>query len=153
MWKFFKKKLSFFENDVQIKVNLIKVSKVIFKKKIKNFSRRYFSHWNKIYLHTIFIFLVKLVGYVRYIFAFMICIANMIIYGLKVNITVAVVGMVKYKDDKNDASEECEFEAIARIIDIQGPFKWTSTQQSFVISSYFIGYLIGMFPCGYFADR
>ncbi|PBC30508.1 Putative inorganic phosphate cotransporter [Apis cerana cerana] len=83
----------------------------------------------------------------------MICIANMIIYGLKVNITVAVVGMVKYKDDKNDASEECEFEAIARIIDIQGPFKWTSTQQSFVISSYFIGYLIGMFPCGYFADR
>ncbi|KAG6798614.1 inorganic phosphate cotransporter [Apis mellifera caucasica] len=83
----------------------------------------------------------------------MICIANMIIYGLKVNITVAVVGMVKYKDDKNDASEECDFEPIARIIDIQGPFKWTSTQQSFVISSYFIGYLIGMFPCGYFADR
>ncbi|XP_031363993.1 putative inorganic phosphate cotransporter [Apis dorsata] len=83
----------------------------------------------------------------------MICIANMIIYGLKVNITVAIVGMIKYKDEKNDASEECDFEPIAQIIDIEGPFKWTSTQQSFVISSYFIGYLVGMFPCGYFADR
>lgn len=92
-------------------------------------------------------------GYVRYLFAIMICIANMIVYGLKVNIAVAVVGMVKYRDEVPDASDECDFAPIAEVVDIEGPFEWTSTQRGLAISIYFAGYLVGMFPCGYFADR
>ncbi|KAG6798613.1 inorganic phosphate cotransporter [Apis mellifera caucasica] len=94
-----------------------------------------------------------MVGYVRYLFAIMICIANMIVYGLKVNIAVAVVGMVKHTDEISDASDECDFVPIAEVIDIEGPFEWTSTQRGLAISIYFAGYLVGMFPCGYFADR
>ncbi|XP_031776180.1 sialin-like [Apis florea] len=83
----------------------------------------------------------------------MICVANMIVYGLKVNIAVAVVGMVKYREEVSDASEECDFHDVETAVDIEGPFDWTSTQRGLVVSSYFVGYLVGMFPCGYFADR
>ena len=77
----------------------------------------------------------------------------MIVYGLKVNIAVAVVGMVKHKDEVSDASDECDFHDVEVVVDIEGPFDWTSTQRGLVVSSYFVGYLVGMFPCGYFADR
>ncbi|KAF7404566.1 hypothetical protein HZH66_003472 [Vespula vulgaris] len=91
---------------------------------------------------------------VRYLFAIMLCIANMIIYGLKVNMAIAIVGMVKL--EKSVASDECpEFGdlSVKQITDMEGPFHWSTTQQGLVISIYFAGYLIGMFPSGYFADR
>lgn len=91
---------------------------------------------------------------VRYLFAIMLCIANMIIYGLKVNIATAIIGMVKLQESV--ASDECpEFENAGKkgTTDMDGPFSWSTTQQGLVISIYFAGYLIGMFPSGYFADR
>ncbi|XP_014486543.1 PREDICTED: sialin-like [Dinoponera quadriceps] len=96
-----------------------------------------------------------MVGYVRFMFAIMLCIANMIIYGLKVNIATAIIGMVKKKPGIPDWSDECpEFETDADIItDIDGPFDWTSKEQGLVVSIYFAGYLVGMFPAGYCADR
>ncbi|XP_031828741.1 putative inorganic phosphate cotransporter [Nomia melanderi] len=94
---------------------------------------------------------------VRFLFAIMLCIANMIIYGLKVNIATAIVGMVKAKANgthTGDASNECGFEVPeGSHVDIDGPFDWTPTQQGLVVSIYFAGYLTGMFPAGYFADR
>lgn len=94
-------------------------------------------------------------GYVRFMFAIMLCIANMIIYGLKVNISTAIIGMVKSKPGAPDWSDECpEFTPTEELApDIDGPFDWTAHQQALVISIYFAGYLIGMFPSGYFADR
>ncbi|XP_012218685.1 sialin [Linepithema humile] len=90
---------------------------------------------------------------VRYLFAIMLCIANMIIYGLKVNIATAIVGMVKRKPGEQDWSDECpEFEA-PEGADIDGPFDWSAGEQGLVISIYFAGYLVGMFPSGYLADR
>lgn len=78
----------------------------------------------------------------------------MIIYGLKVNIATAIIGMVKKKEGVPDWSDECPFEDIQNAeTDIYGPFDWTSSQQGLVISIYFAGYLIGMFPSGYLADR
>ncbi|XP_017890385.1 sialin-like [Ceratina calcarata] len=93
---------------------------------------------------------------VRYLFAIMLCIANMIIYGLKVNIATAIVGMVKAKKGdgvQSDASQECGFEMDEATVDIDGPFDWSTTEQGLVVSIYFAGYLVGMFPSGYFADR
>lgn len=90
---------------------------------------------------------------VRYLYAIMLCIANMIIYGLKVNIATAIIGMVKRKPGVDDWSDECpEFET-PEDADIDGPFDWTASEQGLVISIYFAGYLVGMFPSGYLADR
>ncbi|XP_029035901.1 sialin-like [Osmia bicornis bicornis] len=95
---------------------------------------------------------------VRYLFAIMLCIANMIIYGLKVNIATAIVGMVKAKKNGEHEIEqvlpECIFEDKDSVsVDIDGPFDWSTTEQGLVISIYFAGYLVGMAPSGYFADR
>ena len=53
------------------------------------------------------------------------------------------------------ASDECPVDNLAdnSAIDINGPYEWSSFQQGLVVSIYFAGYLIGMFPAGYFADR
>jgi len=82
----------------------------------------------------------------------------MIIYGLKVNMAVSIIGMVKKKPPGvPDWSDECpEFTVLEHhieVTDIDGPFDWTTSQQGLVISIYFAGYLIGMFPSGYLADR
>ena len=94
---------------------------------------------------------------VRFAFAIMLCIANMIIYGLKVNIATAIVGMVKARKVDNphgEASHECAFDNVTGPgIDLEGPFDWTATEQGIVVSIYFAGYLVGMFPSGYFSDR
>ncbi|XP_032682800.1 sialin-like [Odontomachus brunneus] len=94
-------------------------------------------------------------GYVRFLFALMLCVANMIIYGLKVNIATAIIGMVKKKPGISDWSDECpEYEPDADVVtDIDGPFDWSSRDQGLVVSIYFAGYLVGMFPAGYCADR
>lgn len=104
---------------------------------------------------TIFIFSAEIV---RFLFAIMLCIANMIIYGLKVNISTAIIGMVKSSrnDSGGGASHECpqfEEENGASPADLDGPYEWSATEQGLVVSLYFAGYLIGMFPAGYFADR
>lgn len=83
----------------------------------------------------------------------------MIIYGLKVNISTTIIGMVKPKTITNGSivhEHECpEFEDINSVgkTDIHGPYDWSSTEQGLVVSLYFAGYLLGMFPAGYFADR
>lgn len=98
-------------------------------------------------------------GYVRFLFATMLCIANMIIYGLKVNITTALIGMVKTKAAANGSlaqAHECpQFENVSANVatDIQGPYEWSPTEQGLVVSLYFGGYMLGMFPAGYFSDR
>ncbi|EFN78249.1 Sialin [Harpegnathos saltator] len=85
----------------------------------------------------------------------MLCIANAIIYGLKVNLATAIIGMVKRKPGVPDWSDECpEFEPdTSEVTDIDGPFDWSSKEQGLVVSMYFAGYLVGMFPSGYCADR
>ncbi|XP_015599992.1 sialin isoform X2 [Cephus cinctus] len=96
-------------------------------------------------------------GVVRFLFAIMLCIANMIIYGLKVNISTAIIGMIKNQLDNQTLTHswECpEYEAsVDSTTDLDGPFEWTTTEQGLIISIYFAGYLIGMFPSGYLADR
>lgn len=101
--------------------------------------------------------MAKMVPYVRFLFAIMICIANMIIYGLKVNIATAIIGMTKAtKGDAGDWSDECpQFVEASNSTtpELEGPFEWTGVERGLVVSIYFAGYLVGMFPSGYFADR
>lgn len=67
--------------------------------------------------------------------------------------------MVKPKTIANGSlvqAHECpDFEDTTSSVatDINGPYEWSSTEQGLVVSLYFAGYLIGMFPAGYFADR
>ncbi|KAG5317248.1 S17A5 protein, partial [Pseudoatta argentina] len=67
--------------------------------------------------------------------------------------------LAAYRDNKRpgvpDWSDECpEFDVPEdSITDIDGPFDWTASEQGLVISIYFAGYLVGMFPSGYLADR
>jgi len=77
----------------------------------------------------------------------------MIIYGLKVNIATAIIGMVKKKPGVPDWSDECPEFDVPEKTDIDGPFDWSSREQGLVVSIYFAGYLVGMFPSGYLADR
>ncbi|XP_066592269.1 sialin-like [Prorops nasuta] len=94
---------------------------------------------------------------IRYYYAVMLCIANSIFYGLKVNMPIAIIGMVKSVKNQSihhNISLECEhIEPEDKSVDIDGPYDWSTTQQGMVISIFFVGYLVANFPAGYFADR
>ena len=76
-------------------------------------------------------------------FAIMLCIANMIIYGEKVNVTIAQIAMaVEHKDGVRVEPQEGEVR-----------FDWKNGEGQMMVSLYFAGYMLGMFMCGYFADR
>ena len=71
-----------------------------------------------------------------------------IIYGLKVNISVAIVAMVnhtaigannKHIEHNNDTFKD-------------GPFAWTGTEQGAVLGSYFVGYFLTQIPGGRLAE-
>ena len=89
----------------------------------------------------------------------MLCIANMLIYGLKVNISTALIGMVKRRNQSESGNFTIQCPAYSNSTlgdeetDIDGPYDWTSPQQQMIVSYYFIGYFIGNFPFAYFADR
>lgn len=85
----------------------------------------------------------------------------MIIYGLKVNVSTTIIGMVRAANitDANGTVSSCpEFENAASTSgssgpEVQGSYNWSSFEQGLVVSVYFAGYMLGMFPAGYFADR
>ncbi|GJQ72178.1 hypothetical protein Trydic_g3270 [Trypoxylus dichotomus] len=107
----------------------------------------------------------------RYILAVLGSIALAIIYGLKVNLSVAIVGMVNHtalelqegKTAKNnsltfDSDVVCIFNDTdttntstpATVED--GPFTWSSTLQGMILSSYFWGYIVAQVPGGRIAE-
>lgn len=50
-------------------------------------------------------------------------------------------------------SDECPGDTSGQGLGSEGSYEWNAPQQGWVISIYFAGYLVGMFPAGYFADR
>ena len=58
-----------------------------------------------------------------------------IIYGLKVNISVAIVAMVNHTAIQG-ASDQ------SNVTFEDGPFAWSSTEQGVVLGSYFMGYFL-----------
>jgi len=93
----------------------------------------------------------------RYLFAVLGSMGMAIIYGLKVNLSVALVAMVNNtalkamsntngSDDNNHGAPR-DKEELA-----DGPFLWTSKEQGYVLSAYFLGYFVTQIPGGRMAE-
>jgi ACS family sodium-dependent inorganic phosphate cotransporter len=99
----------------------------------------------------------------RYIFAILGSMGMAIIYGLKVNLSVALVAMVNHtgvaamsadeqgghghhgppqEDNSTDQGESM----------LDGPFLWSSKQQGAILSAYFLGYFVTQIPGGRMAE-
>ncbi|XP_071455755.1 sialin-like [Hetaerina americana] len=87
----------------------------------------------------------------RYIVAIMGALCIMMQYALKVNLSVAIVAMVKHPvsshpNKTNSSSPELKENE-------EGEFTWSMEVQGYVLSSYYYGYLATQFLGGYAADR
>ncbi|XP_011302333.1 putative inorganic phosphate cotransporter [Fopius arisanus] len=66
-----------------------------------------------------------------------------IIYGFKVNVSIAILSMVNHTALRNVSMEGME----------DGPFLWDKKTQGLIHSMYFTGYLISMIPSGIVAEK
>ncbi|XP_071559510.1 putative inorganic phosphate cotransporter [Temnothorax nylanderi] len=108
----------------------------------------------------------------RYLMAVMGSIGLAILYGFKVNASVAIVAMVNHTAVKsytklsssNDSETNnttltstniCQFDDTSNITTIKGedgPFVWNELIQGLILSSYFWGYTVSMLPGGRLAE-
>lgn len=97
----------------------------------------------------------------RYMFAFLAAISFAIIYGLKVNLSVAIVAMVNATavhhlgagDHGDDHEAECPKPEGGAHGDVDGPFVWDEALRGHILGSYFYGYLVAQIPGALLADR
>lgn len=104
---------------------------------------------------------------IRYLMAMMGSIGLAILYGFKVNASVAIVAMVNHtavklstshnlETDNTTVSENvCQFDDasnVTTIIGEDGPFVWNELIQGLILSSYFWGYTVSMLPGGRLAE-
>ncbi|KAJ0174786.1 hypothetical protein K1T71_009894 [Dendrolimus kikuchii] len=93
----------------------------------------------------------------RYILAILGSIGMAIVYGLKVNLSVALVGMVNHTANRhalnkdagtNHTSDlECQpTDGSSKAKELDGPFIWSTEVQGIVLSCYFWGYLVSQVP-------
>lgn len=80
-----------------------------------------------------------------------------IIYGLKVNFSVAIVAMVNHTalgvDHLNSSVDSGpENHTVEAMPQMDGPFVWTSKEQGAVLGSYFFGYFLTQIPGGRMAE-
>lgn len=75
-----------------------------------------------------------------------------ILYGLKVNLSVAIVVMVNHTSQYTNSSSiirsSCSTNDTDDIKSQDGPFTWDESQQGLILSSYYWGYLISQIPAG-----
>ncbi|XP_066586133.1 putative inorganic phosphate cotransporter [Prorops nasuta] len=107
---------------------------------------------------------------IRYLMAILGSIGLAIIYGFKVNVSVALVAMVNHTAvkiiGKNESENSFSTDSIdtvcqmgdhtvndtAKLVE-DGPFVWDETIQGAILSSYFWGYMISLVPGGRMAER
>ncbi|XP_050084225.1 sialin isoform X1 [Anopheles aquasalis] len=94
----------------------------------------------------------------RYILAVLGSIAMAIIYGLKVNLSVAMVAMLNHsalahhsaghemKHENADAEPVCQASGNSTEAVEDGPFDWSEPVQGMILSCYFWGYLVSQIP-------
>ncbi|CAG9564942.1 unnamed protein product [Danaus chrysippus] len=87
-----------------------------------------------------------------------------IVYGLKVNLSVAMVGMLNHTAIKSTEHHDAELNSTISDVECQpanndthgqeadGPFTWSSEVQGIVLSCYFWGYFISQIPGGRIAE-
>ncbi|XP_017764817.1 PREDICTED: putative inorganic phosphate cotransporter [Eufriesea mexicana] len=103
---------------------------------------------------------------VRYLMAIMGSIGLAIIYGFKVNVSVAIVAMVNHTAVKlsslhqleyeNTTTDECRVDGVTpnatKSITEDGPFVWNEPLQGLILSAYFWGYMASLLPGGRMAE-
>ncbi|CAK9809364.1 Putative inorganic phosphate cotransporter [Anthophora plagiata] len=105
---------------------------------------------------------------IRYLMAIMGSIGLAIIYGFKVNVSVAIVVMVnhtavklstlhKFESENTTVilMDECQENSITNVTKIttkDGPFVWNEPLQGLILSAYFWGYMLSLLPGGRMAD-
>lgn len=108
---------------------------------------------------------------IRYLMAIMGSIGLAIIYGFKVNVSVAIVAMVNHTAVKLSTSrqsgnasnvitdivaDQCHRHDISsnatKITTEDGPFVWNEPLQGLILSSYFWGYMVSLLPGGRMAE-
>ncbi|XP_074027629.1 major Facilitator Superfamily Transporter 3 [Leptinotarsa decemlineata] len=100
----------------------------------------------------------------RYILAVLGSVGLGIVYGLKVNLHVAIVSMVNHtavaategSDHESSVGESnCASEVLSNSTAVpaeDGPFAWPGTVQGILLSAYFWGYLVAQIPGGRVAE-
>ncbi|XP_066979522.1 sialin-like isoform X4 [Macrobrachium rosenbergii] len=110
----------------------------------------------------------------RWITAILGCIGFMIVYGLKVNLSVAIIAMVNHtavaeltahhgdhEEDHHDGTAEgnstvsenqCGVEEKKEDL-LDGPFVWDDNIQGLILASYFYGYIFTQVPGGWVAEK
>ncbi|XP_069700130.1 sialin-like isoform X2 [Periplaneta americana] len=93
---------------------------------------------------------------IRYVFAVLGFILTAIVYGLKVNLSVAIVGMRNHSahgsSQLNITHSDCVGDVEDHTTRKDGPFDWEEGTVGFILSSYFIGYLVSQVPGGRAAE-
>lgn len=77
----------------------------------------------------------------RYVMAAMGSIGLAIIYGFKVNASIAIVAMVNHTTGNKTSNIQ------------DGPFKWNENIQGYILGTYFAGYFVSMIPSGQLAEK
>lgn len=109
----------------------------------------------------------------RWIFAVLGCVGFMVVYGLKVNLSVAIIAMVNHTavasanahegdghgdshavtDGANATVNPCGDGTESQEELQDGPFTWDENIQGLVLASYFYGYLLTQVGGGWFAEK
>ncbi|XP_013180262.1 PREDICTED: sialin [Papilio xuthus] len=99
----------------------------------------------------------------RYVLAVLGSIAMAIVYGLKVNLSVAMVGMLNHTSIRLASNPDRELLGLgnytppsdvecqptssgSHVTEMDGPFEWSSEIQGIVLSCYFWGYFVSQIP-------
>ncbi|XP_022916611.2 sialin-like [Onthophagus taurus] len=97
----------------------------------------------------------------RIILAFLGAVGMAIVYGLKVNLSIAIVAMINHtalvntSGDEHVTADACHFDDSnnEKSVLADGPFPWSASLQGIILSSYFWGYLIALLPAGVIAEN
>ncbi|XP_047476944.1 sialin-like [Penaeus chinensis] len=105
----------------------------------------------------------------RWVMAVLGCVGFMIVYGLKVNLSVAIIAMVnhtavaemgghhgdeaeEHHGGGNGTLNECGVEEKKETLE-DGPFAWDDNIQGLILAAYFYGYIFTQVPGGWVAEK
>ena len=93
----------------------------------------------------------------RYRLAFMGFLGFFLLYSMRINISVALVDMVKSEqsNDNKSINENCPVRDSNSSSDEadDGTFEWSSGQQANVLGAFYYGYMVTQLPAGYVASK
>ncbi|XP_067947011.1 sialin-like isoform X2 [Watersipora subatra] len=94
----------------------------------------------------------------RWILAYVGCTCFTIVYALRINLSIAMICMVKpsnLSESQQSIPEECAtmYSNSSSRKEVSGDIEWDKDLQGWVLSSFFYGYLVTQIPGGYLSGR